>query len=241
MLKFKIDKKAFDGLEDSLKAMYQSNSDGNYYLEVEGAVAKEKLDEFRNNNINLTRQLESFSGVDLEEYKKARETQKALEEKKLLDAGEVDKVVEQRVTAMKTDLEGKLKEKDQKLVAANRQLDVLIIDNSVREHATKLGVAASAVDDVLLRARTVYQVEDGRAIPKDRNGAVIFGKDGSSPLPIADWIGGLKDVAPHLFQPSKGSGGSGDGGPGTIRNTAGMSAQSKIAQGLTDGTSPALS
>lgn len=241
-LKFKIPKKSFDELEDDVKALYVTNADGNYYLDVEGAVDKAKLDEFRTNNVNLLQKLEQFKDVNVEEYKLALEAQKKIQEKELLDKGEVEKVVEQRVTAMKEDLEGQISERDQKLTLANRQLDVLIIDNSVREHAIKQGIATSAVDDVLLRARTVYQVEEGRAIPKDGNGAVIFGKDGQTPLPIHDWIGGLKEDAPHLFQSSQGSGAGGGNGSGfRAVDTSKMNPQNKIAAGLTKGDSPALS
>lgn len=235
MLKFKIAKDAFDKLDDNLKALYTANADGSYYLGVEGAVAKERLDEFRTNNVELQKKLDGFSGIDVDAYKKASETQRLLDEKKLLDAGEVDKVFEQRTVAMKTEHEKTVKELSTKLDSAGRQLDVLIIDNSVRENATKLGVSATAVDDVLLRARAVYRVEEGRAIPKDAQGQTIFGKDGTNPMQISDWIGGLKETAPHLFQASTGSGASGSGS-GNNKQAPATSSTGKIAAGLQAGS-----
>lgn len=239
-LKFKLTKKAFDELADDIKPLYVTNADGNYYLDAEGAVDKDRLDEFRNTNVELLKKLEPFKDVKVEDYRKALEDQKKIQEKEWLEKGEVEKVVEQRVSAMKSDYEGKIQERDAKLQKAGAQLDILIIDNQVREHAIKNGITPSAVDDVLLRARNIYQVEEGRAVPKDKNGAVIFGKDGNNPLAIQDWIGGLKDEAPHLFQASQGSGANG-GNRGIKQDMKNASPQSKIAAGLTKGDSPALS
>jgi hypothetical protein len=58
-MKFKIAK-----LEDAPEYLRQhyvlNNADGMYYLNVEGAVAKDRLDEFRNNNVQLQQRLDLF-------------------------------------------------------------------------------------------------------------------------------------------------------------------------------------
>lgn len=237
MLKFRIAK--LEDVDENLREMYKKGEDGAFYLAVEGAVAKEKLDEFRNNNVELMRRLDSLKDIDPKKYQDLLEQQRKIDEKKLIDAGQIDELVNQRVQEMQKENKKTVEQLNGQLQVANRQLESLIIDNSVREQAIKLGVAPSAVDDVLLRAKTVYHVEDGKAIPKDSEGKVIYGTDGQTPRPIGDWIGGLKETAPHLFQPSQGSGARHlrDGSGADQKN---MSPTSKIAAGLRSGTSDAM-
>lgn len=234
-LKYKINKPAFDLLAPELKEFY-TERDGAYVLDAEGAVEKDKLDEFRNTNVALMKDLEKFKGVNLENYNAALEAQRKIQEKEWLDKGEVDKVVEGRVQNMRQDYEAKLADVNKRYESAARQLDVLIIDNATRDAAIKLGVQPTAVEDVLLRARTTFRVEEGQAVAKDKDGKIIYSKDGTTPLGIGDWIGGLKDTAAHLFQPSRGSGAG--GGNGAVRDAnAPATPQGKIAAGLAAGSS----
>ncbi len=87
------------------------------------------------------------------------------------------------------------------------------------------------MEDVLLRAKTVFQIKDGVATPLDANGQVVYGKDGSTPMSVVDWTNGLKKQAPHLFLGSTGAGAAGSGAAGG-QNTANMSSLQKINAGL---------
>jgi hypothetical protein len=224
---------SLDNVDDALKSFYTKNeADNKFYLAVDGVVGKEKLDEFRSNNISLQKQLEQFKGIDPAKYKEFATLEQKLKEKQLIDAGKIDEVVEQRVTQMRTELNGQLKEKDTALTMANRKLEVLIIDNAVREAATKVGVLPSAVDDALLRAKGIFAVEDGSAVPKDRDGKIIYGKDANQPMSINEWMGGLKETAPHLFQSSSGGGASG-GSSRAAGQSANLTPIQKIEAGLT--------
>lgn len=229
MLKYKLD--SLEGLDENLHSLYVKAEDGKFYLAVEGVVSKDKLDEFRNNNIELKKALEKYKDVDPAKYNELMSIQRQLDEKKLIEAGKIDEVVEQRVKNLRDDLNGKLENTSRELQSAQKRLEVLIIDNAVREAATKAGVLPTAVDDVLLRAKTVFSLEDGVAVPKDRDGKVIFGRDGQNPMGISDWIGSLKEAAPHLYQPSAGGGASGSGGARGGSN-ANLTATQKIEQGL---------
>lgn len=236
MLKFRIPK--LEDVEEDKRSLYQKGDDGAYYLIVEGAVAKDKLDEFRNNNVDLMKKLEAFKGLDPSKVHEMLENERKIAEKKLIDSGDIEGLVNQRVSTMKSEYESKLGELTKKLETGNRQLETLLIDNSVREFASKVGVVPSAVDDVLLRAKTVFRVEDGSPVAKDSNGQTIYGKDGTSSLGIGEWLGGLKDQAPHLFGQSKGSGADNQGRP--TPNGQKMSAAQKIAAGMSSGTSEAM-
>lgn len=219
-----------DGVDESIAKLYAKGADGKYHLEVDGMVSKDKLDEFRTKNIALMKDMEKFKDVDPVKYRELAEQHRKIQEKEWIDAGEIEKVVEQRVANMRGDYETQITTVKASNEAMSRQLEGLLIDNEVRAAATKLGVRASAVDDVLLRAKAVYRVKDGIATPVDSKGQIIYGKDGTSPMAVTDWVGSLKQSAEHLFQTSSGGGASGSGSGGG--GGANLSSVQKIAAGL---------
>lgn len=233
MFKFKYSTQ--EEIPEEIRNHYSKGSDGAWYLQVEGAVDKARLDEFRNNNVSLQQQLEKFKGLDPAKVQELLENQRKIDEKKLIDAGDIEGLVAQRVTTMKQEYESKLKDLSKKFQTSQRQLETLLIDNEVRAHAIKIGVAPTAVDDVLLRAKTVFSVEDGRPVAKDAQGNVIYGKDGQTSLGVSDWMGSLKEQAPHLFQPSQGSGSRTMQGNGAGSGQK-LSPTSKISAGLAGGS-----
>lgn len=235
MLKFKITKAQYDALDDGKKGFYGVNDNGDYILQVEGAVDRARLDEFRTTNTSLMQRLDQFKDVDPAKIQEMLDNERKIAEKKLIDAGDIDGLVNQRTATMKQTYDGTITNLTKNLDTATRQLETLLIDNTVREQAAKVGVAATAVDDVLLRAKTVFKVEEGRPVAKDSSGNLIYGKDGNSSLSVPEWISGLKEQAPHLFIPSTGSGSN------TQHNRIGpdpakMTAQQKISAGLSQGS-----
>lgn len=228
ILKHQLD--TLDGVDATLHQFYEQDASGKYFLQVQGMVAKSVHDEFRNNNIALTNKLKSFEGLDIAEYQRL----KALESKMTTapDQAAVEKMVQERTAAMRTEYEAKIGEYEKNTGTMKSQLEVLVIDNAVRAAATKVGVRAEAMDDVLLRAKTIYKFENGQAIPYDSKGQPIYGKDGQTPMNPEEWAGSLKKTAPHLFP---GSTGTGAGGPGRGPNgmdPSKMSPTQKIASAL---------
>ncbi len=114
---------------------------------------------------------------------------------------------------------------------ANTRLEQLLIDNVVKTSAIKLGVIAEAVDDVVLRAKTMFRIENGQPVPKDADGKVIYGKDGSSPMSVDEWLTGLKTSARHLFLGSAGSG-AGGGNRAGAPDMSKLTPAQKISLGL---------
>lgn len=239
-------KYTYDNLEsipENMVDLYAKQEDGTYSLgEVEGLVQKTKVDEFRDNNINLRKQIEEiqsgkdesvrqaeeirlemeaikrqYDGIDLEEVKALQAERKAMEEKKLIEAGEVDKLIEQRVQevlgvkdkeaeGLKSGYEAKMKELTELALGYDAQLNEMLVDNEITRLAAEAGVRSTAVDDVLNRGRSMFEVEDGVATAKDSDGRKIYGDDAVTPLTIEGWLTKLTDSAPHLFESSKGSG-----------------------------------
>src|SRR4030095_14543889 len=83
--------------------------DGAWVLDVEGAVEKAKLDEFRNNNLALAKERDElkqrFEGIDPERVRALLAEKQKLEDDKSVKAGEVEKVIEGRIRGIKADLE----------------------------------------------------------------------------------------------------------------------------------------
>ena len=108
-LKFKL--KSKDEVPAELVNLYVER-DGAWHLDVEGAVDKAKLEEFRATNVALMKERDElkqrFEGIDPEEVRKLADEKRKLEEAQQLKAGEVEKVVETRLRAVKGDLDKKL-------------------------------------------------------------------------------------------------------------------------------------
>lgn len=230
MLKFIVD--SLEGLDQQVATMYEKQDDGKFRLNVEGAVPREKLDEFRNTNIELLKKVEGFKGIDVKKYSDLLALEKRVTDKELVDAGKVDEVVQSRISQMKTEHEGAVGQLNEQLSIANRQLETLLIDSAVRVKALESGVLPTAVDDVMLRAKTAFKIVEGRAVPHS-DGKVVYGKDGVNPMSVEEWIGGLSKAAPHLFGSTQGGGASGSRTTGN-RGGAGqkLTSTQKIAAGL---------
>lgn len=221
-----------EGLDPVIAGLYEKTEDGKFRLNVEGAVPREKLDEFRNKNIDLMKTVEKFNGVDVVKYQHLLGIEKKLTDKELVEAGKVDEVVQARIKTMQTEHSTTVDTLNNQLSVANRQLESLLVDSAVRVKALEFGVTPTAVDDVMLRAKTVFKIIDGVATPQ-QDGKTIYGKDGINPMSVDEWISGLAKTAPHLFGTTQGG-----GAPGTrtqSRQTPGgqkLTATQKIAAGL---------
>jgi hypothetical protein len=80
--------------------------------------------------------------------------------------------------------------------------------------ATKRGLRATAIPDITSRARATFKLVDG--VPQAFDGETMRpGKDGVSPLTLAEWVDGLVGDAPHLFEANAGGGAAGSGSGGT--------------------------
>jgi hypothetical protein len=218
-------------LPEEQRGFYEKTADGKYQLKVNGAVPKSKLEEFRNNNIELIKKLEPYKDVDLGKFKELLEQDRKVREKQLIDAGKVEEVVQERVKVMREELEGKVGTLAEQNSAMTRQLELLLVDNAVKGAAVTSGVLSVALDDVILRAKTVFKIENGVPVAKDDKSQVIYGEDGKTPLSVDSWVKMLKKTAPHLFAGFNGSGAAGGNNPGG-KDLNKMSSVEKISMGL---------
>lgn len=236
-LKFKLDK--LEGVAEPIAALYVPNDDKSaYFLDVEGAVSTEKLAEFRDKNVELLKErdtlktlAESYKGVDAKKY---FDLVKMETDGKLKTNEEIDKIITDRVGNMKTEYETTITGLQKTVEVQGSQLNVMLVDNVVRDAASKNNVSGPAVDDILLRAKTVFKLVDGKPVPHDEKGNVVYSNDGTTPLSVVAWVTSLKKTASHLFPSSQG--GNAPGGRQGGAGTENMTSLQKIAAGLAEKT-----
>lgn len=193
--------------------------EGAFYLDAEGATDKVKADEMRNHNAELRKQIESlnarFDGIDPEEFKRLADEKRKLEESQQLKAGELDKVVENRIKGIKADY-------DKQLGALNNERDTLTsrltsiqIDQGIITAATKRGLRATALPDITARARIVFKLVNGTPRAFEADGQTVrYGRDGVTPMTLEEWVDAQVADAPHLFESNAGGGAAGNGAGG---------------------------
>ncbi len=189
--------------------------DGAWLLDADGVVSQSKLDEFRQNNITLTNQLKKFEGIDPDAVRQLAEDKRKLEEAQQIKAGEVDKVVAARLKAELDKVHAPvLAERD----ALHGRLSAIQIDQAVVTEATKRGLRPTALTDITARARQTFKLVNGVPQAFEADGQTArTGKDGVSPMTLAEWVDALVSDAPHLFEANAGSGAAGSG-PGGVGN-----------------------
>jgi len=160
--------------------------EGAFMLDAEGVVEKAKLDEFRTSNVTLKKELEEFKarfdGIDPDEFKRLADEKRKLEEAQQVKAGEVEKVVENRVKGLKAEWEKQYLAVTTERDALTSRLTAIQIDQGVITAATKRGLRPTAIPDITARARVVFKLVNGapRAFEADGQ-AVRYGKDGVTP------------------------------------------------------------
>lgn len=227
-------------IPSSLKEHYQKNAEGKWELQVEGAVPKAKIDEFRNKNIELSRELDTlkaqYKDVDPAKFAELKAKEKDLEEGKIMKKDGVDALVETRTKEMREDYERKMAAEKKRADEAEGALTNMRLDVSLRDVGTKLGVRKEAIGDLVLRGRGSLKFEDGKLIAYGDDGKKLYGASGD-PMTVDEWAAQLTKTAPHLFEESKGQGapGSGPGQGGKFqgpnpwkKETRNITAQMKI-------------
>ena len=202
---------------------------GEWLLDVENDGSKAKLEEFRQNNIALSNQLKRFEGIDPDAVRQLAEEKHKLEEAAQIKAGEVDKVLAARLKAELDKVHAPVvAERD----ALHGRLTAIQIDQAVVNEATKRGLRATAITDITARARMTFKLVDG--VPQAFDGERMrTGKDGVSPMTLAEWVDALVSDAPHLFEANAGGGAAGSGG-GVTGNRSGKNPFAQASWNLTE-------
>jgi len=214
MLKPVLD--TLDGL-DEVTAGFYVEQDGKYRLQVEGGFKTNEevtglvksLEKERENAVEAQKKLKKFDGIeDPSEAIKAIETMKNLDQKKLIDAGEVEKVKAEVTKAMQSkidELQNTVQEKESILTKE------LIGGRFAR---SKFIGEKMAIPHDLVEARfgQNFKIEDGQVTAYDQHGNKIYSQD--RPGELADFDEALNTLVsqyPYKDSILKGSDASGSG------------------------------
>jgi hypothetical protein len=97
--------------------------------------------------------------------------------------------------------------------ALHGRLTAIQIDQAVVTEATKRGLRPTAIPDITARARMNFKLVNGVPQAFEADGQTArMGKDGVTPMTLAEWVDALVSDAPHLFEANAGSGAAGSGG-----------------------------
>lgn len=184
--------------------------------DVDGMEPAARVSEFRNTSVTLKKLLAKFPGVNaddpstvekaVEEFTDLKSREDEIRDAKLVKAGKVDEVVEERMGKAKKEWATKEATYTETISGLNSQLANEIIDRQIVDEATKLGVKPAAIQDVKLRGRSVFKMKNGQTIALDDRGEQAYGKDGKA-LTITEFISDLAttDKGKHLFEASTGT------------------------------------
>ena len=221
---------SLDGLTDEQKLLYKQHTSGKFILDLEGVpigfTETSKLDEFRNNNVQLKQELETLKEAakgDEDKLKRLADLEKALEsdeDAKLIADGKIEEVIQRRsdrqTSEMRRDFEGKVKNKDTLIETLTVERDEassgfnnLRIDTAINEAINEHGgVRKGALMDIRSRARRTFRMKDDIVTAMEGDN-IVYGPLGGDSLTPLEFVNKLVETAPHLFEDSAGGGGSG--------------------------------
>ena len=215
-LKFKF--KTREEIPAELQPHYVER-DGAWTLDTDGVVEKTKLEEFRTSNVTLLKERDDlkkrFEGIDPDEVRRLADENRSLRTATLSE--DAKREMDAQLKTTKAGFEKQLAAVTSERDALHGRLTAIQIDQAVVTEATKRGLRPTAIPDIAARARTNFKLVNGVPQAFEADGQTArMGKDGMTPMTLAEWIDALVSDAPHLFEANAGGGaaGSGSGGAG---------------------------
>ena len=221
-----------DGLDDEVKSFYVEH-EGKYRLDVEdgfkttgeidGLVSA--LNKERDARGKLEKNLKTFDGIeDPVKAVKALETLKNLDQKKLIDTGEVERVKAEVAKAMQSQIDELQTSLDDKETLLTKELIGGRFSRS-KFIAEKLLIPPDMAEH---RFGSSFKIEDGRVVAHDQHGNKIYSK--TNPGEVAGFeeaLTSLVDAYAYKDSIFKGSQSSGSGA-GSGSAGAGMGAKTMV-------------
>lgn len=219
---------SLDGLDEATKALYTKGEDGKYHLDVEGMVGKSKLDEFREKNVQMAKELQTlkdklaqFDGIDLKKYQELVQSFENDTERKLIKEGKIDEVFQMRLAKLQQSYEEKLKAKDTQIAQLTKERDSATQDRDTHIVTSELSRAITDPEsgfhpnaDRIIQDQVLknFKYRDGKVVRVNAEGAIVFGEKGE-PATIGEFLTEIAKDHPYLVKSSSGGGASNNGGP----------------------------
>lgn len=240
-MKLKLDEKGNAILQDG-KPVYVHDDGKEIPFDAPAAMGKisalnAEAKDHRVKAEGLEAKLAAFAGIgDPEAAKKAMETVKNLDAKKLVDAGEVEKVRHEVRTETSKSFEAQIADLTKQVQDRDGMIYSMKVSGGFANSKFVKDKVAIPADLLEAKFGSAFKVEDGRVVGY-LNGNKVYSR--SKPGELADFDEALEsilDAYPQKDAILKGTGATGGGaqppkGPGAT-NTENMSSVDKIAAGL---------
>jgi hypothetical protein len=187
------------------------------------ALAKERKDHKEaRDKLNVLGDIDPVAAAEaLEQVTSLNEQIEALKAGGAFDETKAEPIIKARVNQaigplerQKNQLERQLADVNNKLNATEQEKTQLAstitmdrVERAVRDAAIEAKVMTSAIYDVIGRARTIFEYDEGKILTKDGGEAV----PGLTPK---EWLKDMVEKAPHWWPTSNGGGAGGGSGPG---------------------------
>jgi len=222
--------------EEAYNAEVKANTE-DIDSKISAAVAglKTKNEELLGEKKTIQEKLQKFADIsDPEEAIKALKFINESEEAQMIRDGKFDELLEKRTSTMRlehdtaiTDLSEKLLEVTDGKGKYKGLYQTKIMDDALRAVAIKAGIRPEAIPDVLLHAKTLFNLgTDGSVEARTSDGKLQKNEDGNVVTPSV-WMEGLKTVSPHYWPSSEGSGAQGGNITGDADTTEKLAALAK--------------
>lgn len=240
-----------EGLREHAKQV-----DGDASKVTVNVVPQAKIDEFRDNNIKISKErdellerigpLQAIIGEDAEAFvaslEELRLTQQRVKDGDLKEGRALEEALTKRTEELRRSMEERIQGEGKEKAAWKSKHDALdfrfkqsLVAASVKDAciAEGAGVDPRAIRDITQRALSVFQADDHGKLTAMAGDAPIYGADGMTPMTPSEWLVKLKEEAPYFFQGSNGGGAGGD--PvhkvhgRTTEQLKGMSASERLA------------
>jgi hypothetical protein len=211
---------SLEEVPEALQDFYKQQADGRYKIDADDVedvsalknALQHEREERKTAKERLAELSEAFDGVDPDLAKKLLQEHEKGNRKKMIDEDRVEELIqtetEKRVAKMREKYEGEGQSLSQERDKLRSRLEVVLIDNTLQNEATKAGVLAEALPDVIRRGRERFYLHEDNVVAKDGEGNILYGADGKSSQTPGEFMEELKAGARHLFAPNKGGGAS---------------------------------
>lgn len=213
-----------------------AEKEGKFYIDV---VNKDDLNQFRERNISISQERDTLQGTlanlyttlgmdpekqdeYLESLKGLRKIKQQVDDGKLVAETSLDEAVAARTGEMQRQhqqlVESQkraLTERETEIGQLKVQLNKAAIDREVISaiNNEKSGALPSASTHILRESYDVFRpMDNGRLVPYDAEGKIMYGADGSTPMTPLEWLGKLREISPFFFKGSQGGGSQGGNG-----------------------------
>lgn len=224
--------KTLEGVDESLHQFYEpvdaADKDAGYTLQLDNKQNKTGISEFRAENVLLRKQVEGFEGK-LEALSGLQGSFDALtkqmgsaEDKKNIEAGDVEAVILRQVTAATQAGDVKYSALENSFSTVQKERDGLLQQvgqTRVRDAmlgaftASKARMKDGAETDLLSRATNTWSIDpetNGLVARNPMTKEPLYGAEGK-PLQMDEWATNTTASAPYFFESSQGGGSGGSG------------------------------